>query len=176
MSPIVRKLALVTHVVASVGWLGSVCAFLALSIAGLIGEDPQRVRGAYLAMEMIGWYVIVPLSVASLLTGLIQSLGTEWGLFRHYWIVIKLVLNVLASAVLLLHMMPIGHVADIAATQGLGPDLHGARVQLIADATAAIVVLLVATGLSIIKPRGLTKYGRKQRTTRAAADGAAEHS
>ncbi|MEO8549392.1 MAG: hypothetical protein ABI678_05450 [Kofleriaceae bacterium] len=165
MTPVVRKLALITHVVASVGWLGSVAAFLALSIAGLIGKDPQRVRAAYLAMEMIGWFVIVPLSVASLVTGLIQSLGTEWGLFRHYWILIKLVLNVLASAVLLLHMMPIGHVADIAATSVLGSDLHGIRVQLIADATAAIVVLLVATGLSIIKPRGLTKYGRKRRTT-----------
>ena len=41
-------------------------------------------RGAYLAMDLIGWFVIVPLSLASLLTGLVQALGTTWGLFRHY--------------------------------------------------------------------------------------------
>ncbi len=167
MKPAVRKLTLLAHVVSSVGWLGAVCAFLALSIAGLIGDDPLRVRGAYLAMEMVGWYVIVPLSIASFVTGLIQSLGTEWGLFRHYWILIKLVLNVLASAVLLLHMMPIGRVADRAATTAvLGPELHDIRVQLIADATAAILVLVVATALSIIKPRGLTKYGRRKQAKR----------
>lgn len=167
MKSAVRKLALFAHVVTSVGWLGSVGAFLALSIAGLIGEDPQRVRGAYLGMEMIGWLVIVPLSVASLITGLIQSLGTEWGLFRHYWILIKLVLNVLASAVLLLHMMPIGRVADLAATTPvLGSDMHDIRVQLVFDAAAAILVLLVATALSIIKPRGLTKYGRRKQAQR----------
>ena len=172
MRPGTRKLALTIHVVASVGWLGAVSAFLALSIAGLIGEDVQRVRGAYLAMEMIGWSVIVPLSIASLITGLIQSLGTEWGLLRHYWILIKLVLNVLASVVLLLHMMPIGQVAQVAATAPLSStDLHGLRIQLIADAAAALVVLLVATGLSVIKPRGMTRYGRRKqaRTARLRA-------
>lgn len=162
MTPNVRKVALIAHVVASVGWLGSVAAFLALSIAGLVSLDAQRVRAAYIAMELLGWYVIVPLSVASLVTGFIQSLGTEWGLFRYYWIVIKLVLNVLASLLLLVHMMPIGEMAKAASHGRLGPeDLYGIRVQLIGDAVAAIVVLLVATVLSVLKPRGKTRYGRR---------------
>ncbi len=163
MKPSVRKRSLIAHVATSVGWLGAVGAFLALSIAGLIGEDAERVRSAYLAVETIGWLVIVPLSFASLLTGLIMSLGTEWGLFRHYWVVIKLVLNVLASAVLLLHMMPIGKVAKFAGTSPhTGGALHGLGGQPIADAAAAIAVLLVATVLSVIKPRGRTKYGRRK--------------
>jgi hypothetical protein len=165
-----RKVALILHVVSSVGWLGSVAAFLAVALAGLLGTDVHRVRGAYLAMELIGWYVIVPASFASLTTGLIQSLGTEWGLFRHYWIVIKLVLNVLASAVLLLHMGPIGEVAGVAArgTLAIG-DLHQMRIQLVGDSIAALGVLLVATALSVIKPRGLTNYGRKRRAFAGSA-------
>ena len=163
MSPALRKVALIAHVTFSVGWLGSVAAFLALAIAGLTSGDPHVVRAAYLAMEVVGWFVIVPLSLASLLSGLVQSLGTTWGLFRHWWVLVKLVMTVVATLVLLLHMQPVGHLAEVVREAALaGGELRGLRVQLIADAGAAIVVLLVATTLSIVKPRGLTRYGWRQ--------------
>jgi hypothetical protein len=100
----VRKFALTAHVTSSVGLLGSIAAFLALAIAGLTSQDIKMVRAAYLAMELIARFVIVPLAFASLLTGLIQSLGTPWGLFRHYWVVVKLLLTVFATVVLLVKM------------------------------------------------------------------------
>jgi ABC-type anion transport system duplicated permease subunit len=108
MTPRVRKLTLTTHVTSSVGWLGAVAAFLALAVAGLNSQHAQMVRAAYLAMHMTTWFVIVPLSFAALLTGLVQSLGTSWGLFRHYWVVAKLALTVLATITLLVHTQPIG--------------------------------------------------------------------
>lgn len=83
-NPWLRKFVLTTHVVSPVGWLRRGRGFLALGVAGMTSQDGQLVRGAYLAMESIGWFVLVPLSLASLLTGLVQSLGTRWGLFRHY--------------------------------------------------------------------------------------------
>jgi uncharacterized membrane protein len=170
MTPSLRKLALTAHVTCSVGWFGAVAGFLALAIAGLVSEDAQRVRAAYLAMDLIGWYVIVPASFATLVTGVIQSLGTEWGLFRHYWVLIKLVMSLLATAVLLLHMQPIGRVAGMAAAQSLAStDLGGLRTQLLGDATAALLVLLVATTLSVYKPRGLTGHGRKKLEARVTA-------
>ena len=163
MNPALRKVALIAHVTFSVGWLGSVAAFLALAIAGLSSADSHIVRAAYLAMEVVGWFVIVPLSLASLLSGLVQSLGTTWGLFRHWWVLVKLVMTVVATIVLLLHMQPVGHLAEAVRAAALtGGELRGLRVQLIADAGAAIVVLLVTTTLSIIKPRGLTRYGWRQ--------------
>ena len=84
MTPSLRKFLLTTHVTCSVGSLGAVAGFLALAIAGLAGQDAQTVRAAYIAMALIAWFVIVPLTFAALLTGLVQSLGTAWGLFRHY--------------------------------------------------------------------------------------------
>lgn len=162
MSPRLRKLVLTMHVTCSVGWLGAVVAFLAVAIVGLMSDDVQRIRGCYPAMESIAWVVIVPLSFASLLTGLVQSLCTTWGLFRHYWIVAKFVLNVLATLLLLVHMQPIGRMAAAAAAASFLPgDLVGLRVQLVADAAAALVVLLAAVTLSVFKPRGLTRYGRR---------------
>lgn len=164
MPPGLRKLALTAHVTSSVGWLGAVAGFLALAVAGLSSQDAQLARAAYLAMGLTSRAVIVPLSLASLLTGLVQSLGTNWGLFRHYWVVAKLLINILASTLLMVHMKPIGHMASVAAEANVSSaDLLGLRIQLVADAGAALLILLVATALGVYKPRGMTRYGwRKQ--------------
>ncbi|MDA1193132.1 MAG: hypothetical protein O3A46_15760 [Candidatus Poribacteria bacterium] len=160
MTPRLRKFALTAHITTSVGWLGAVAVFLAHAVVGLTSRDAQLVRAAYLATELTTWLVIVPLSLASLLTGLIQSLGTTWGLFRHYWVVIKLLLTVFATILLLIHTQPIGYVADIAAkTTMSGGDLVKVRIQLVVDAVAALLLLLIAATLSVYKPRGLTRYG-----------------
>lgn len=170
MRPWLRKLALTAHVTSSVGWLGAVGAFFALAVAGLRSQDPQVVRAAYLAMNLTGWFVIVPLCVASFLTGLIQALGTAWGLFRHYWVVIKLVITMLATLLLLVHMRPVGHLARVVAHATMVSGyLAGLRIQVMADAGAAVLALLMATTLSVYKPRGITPYGaRRNRATHAA--------
>ena len=171
MTSRVRKVALTTHITSSVGWLGAVVAFLAVALAGLISQDPQMVRAAYLSMELTTWVVIVPLSVLALITGLVQSLGTTWGLFRHYWIVAKLALTVLATIILLLHTQPIGYVAAAAAETTLSStDLRPLRIQLVADAGAALMALLVATALSVYKPWGMTSYGRRSGAAATALD------
>ncbi len=107
MAPRLRKFALTAHVTSSVGWLGAVGGFLALAIAGLTSRDDQTVRSVYLMLNLIAWYVIVPLCFASVLTGLVSSLSTTWGLFRHYWVLLKLLITIPSSLMLLVHMQPI---------------------------------------------------------------------
>lgn len=162
MPPRTRKLALIAHVTASVGWLGAVGVFLALAIAGLGTRDGGTARAMYLAMALASWFVILPLSIASLLTGLVQSLGTSWGLFRHYWVLIKLLITVLATLILLVHMQAIDRMAEAATSRSLEiGDFRRLRLQLVIDSGAAIVALLAATTLSIYKPRGRTAFGRR---------------
>jgi hypothetical protein len=164
MKPRLSKFALTVHVATSVGLLGAVTAFLALAVAGLTTRDAQMVRAAYPAMELTAWYVIVPLAFASLLTGIIQSLGTTWGLFRHYWVLAKLLLTVFATIVLLMQMGLIGYIAGVAETTLSGTDLFEARISLVAHAAGGLLVLLLPVVLSVFKPRGRTRYGdRKQR-------------
>jgi hypothetical protein len=163
MTPGLRKFALTAHVTSSVGLLGSIAAFLVLAIAGLTGQDAQIVRAAYLAMDLIAPFVIVPLAFASLLTGFIQSLGTAWGLFRHYWVLAKLLLTVFATSVLLAKMELISYAASLAAEPILSrADLRTAGVELALHAAGGLLVLLVPAVLSIYKPRGLTPYGRRR--------------
>jgi hypothetical protein len=163
LSPGLRKFALTAHVTSSIGWVGAVLAFLALAAIGLTSQDLQTVRGVYLVMEPAAWYVLVPLAFASLLTGIISSLGTSWGLFRHYWVLFKLVITGFATVVLVTYMGTFKFLAEVAAdptapldkVRNPSPGLH---------ALLALLVLLVPTVLSVYKPRGLTPYGqRKQR-------------
>ncbi len=164
MGPGARKVALTVHVVCSVGWLGAVAAFLAMAIAGPTTEDTRVVRGAYLMMDVLIWRVIVPLCGASLATGLVSSLGTPWGLFRHHWVLAKLFLNVFATVILLLYTQTVGYLAGVAASPTWAP----ADVALLQSPTAvlhacgALVLLLVAATLAVFKPQGLTRYGARR--------------
>jgi hypothetical protein len=160
MRPRVRKLALTAHIAASVGWFGAVLTFLALAVVGVTARNDQLVRAAYLVAEPVVWYVVVPFAIASLLTGLVSSLGSAWGLFRHYWVIFKLVLNAFATTVLLLYTRTVGQFARIAADPGadIGP-LRSPTFLL--HSGGALVVLVVALVLAVYKPRGVTLYGAK---------------
>src|SRR5260370_12107499 len=103
MHPALRKMTITAHVAFSVGWLGAVAAFLVLSIAGLTSHDAEVVRGAYLSMDLISRFIVIPMSFAALATGLLQALGTPWGLFLYYWILVNFGLAIFATIALLLH-------------------------------------------------------------------------
>lgn len=164
MTPGLRKFALTAHIASSVSLPGAVGAFLALAIAGLFGQSPQMMRAAYLATELIAWFVVVPLAFASLLTGFIQSIGTHWGLFQHYWVLAKLLLTGFVTIILLLQMKSISFLGDTAEKMDLNSvNLLEARMSLVAHAAGGLLVLLIPTALSVYKPRGMTRYGRRKR-------------
>jgi hypothetical protein len=131
-----------------------------LAIAGLVETKGDVVRSAYVAMHLTTWFVIVPLCLGAFGSGVVQSLATPWGLFRHYWVVTKLVLTIIVTLLLLLHTQPIERVAEAATRLTLTPtDLRHVRLQLVGDASAALFVLFATTMLSVYKPWGLTPYG-----------------
>ncbi len=169
MSPPMRKFALAAHVTTSVGWIGAVLAFLALALGGLLGTDDQLVRSAYITMAWIAWFVIVPLALASFATGVVSSLGTGWGLLRHYWVLIKLLITVGATAVLIVYMQPINLLAAAATSGSLLPEHRDPRVLMVVASAAALIALLLLMALSIYKPKGMTKYGwQKHQPTQVA--------
>lgn len=161
-----RKLLLTSHVVFSVGWLGAVVALLGLSVAGLASSEPATVRAVYLAMQPLAHYVLLPLSLASFFSGTVQSLVTVWGLFRHYWVIFKLLINVTAVAILFMYLQTMNHLAALARA----PAPPAADPSPVVHSVAALLGLVIATALSIYKPKGMTKYGqRRQRHERLAS-------
>jgi hypothetical protein len=175
MSPGLRKFALAMHLTFSVGWIGAVIAYLALGLSAATTQDDEMLRSAWIAMDLTGWYAIVPLALASLLTGLVMALGTKWGLFRHYWVLISLLLTILATAVLLSHMPDVGVLADAvrkadAGVEGLSRHLTSRlRGGDLLHPALGLLVLLVIQVLNVYKPRGMTRYGLRRQQRHDAA-------
>lgn len=167
MTPSFRKFVLTAHITSSVGWIGAIAAFLVLALTGLTSPDAQIVRTTYPAMELIARFVIVPLAFAALLSGLVQSLGTPWGLFRHYWVSAKLLLTIFATIVLLTKLPLIDYAAHQAVEAGSSiADVRAIGIPLAVHAAGGILVLLAVTILSVYKPWGLTRYGRRKQQER----------
>jgi hypothetical protein len=170
MNPTLRRLALTVHLTFSIGWIGTVVAYVVLVLAAMGGDDVQTLRSAWLAMELIGWYAIVPLAVASLLTGLVMALGTKWGLLRHYWVLVSFALTSVAVVVLILHMPTVTRLAEVAASGDAAgiADLRAGLPGELLHAGVGLMVLLVVQVLNMYKPRGLTRYGLRKRGEDAA--------
>jgi hypothetical protein len=167
MTIALRRFVFTTHVTTSVGWVGAVLVFLALAAIGLTSPHEATVRGAYLVMAPAAWFVLVPLAHASLLTGVAISLGTPWGLFRHYWVVSKLVITLVATVVLLIYMETFRQMTGAAADPVIELGLVRNPSPLV-HAILALLLLLIATALAIYKPFGMTAYGRNQNARRRA--------
>lgn len=163
LTPAFQKLTLTAHVTASVGWCGALAVFLAHAIASVFSRDEQIVRAVSVAMSLTAWFVILPLSLASVVTGLVQALGTAWGLFHHYWVLFKLVLTAVATGVLLLKLGPISRVADAAQEVAYSSaSSAGLRVSLLVHAVGGLLMLLAAVVLAVYKPRGMTPFGARK--------------
>jgi len=150
-----RRFVLVTHIATSVGWLGAVFAYLALDITAVTTSSAPLARAAYLTMDVIVWSVIVPLALATVLVGITNALGTKWGLFRHYWVLAKLVLTLFATTVLLIETATVSRFAELAGSGADPRELPGT----LPHSVGGTVVLLVVLELSVYKPRGLTRHG-----------------
>ena len=162
MSPGLRRFVLTAHVSVSVDWIGALAGFLALATTGLISQDALTVRSAYLAMDTINRFVIVPAALLSLATGLVQTMGTPWGLVRHYWVLFKFLIIVTATFMLLMKTGPISFMATVAAETTLAPsDLRGLRFSILGHAAGGLAVLLWALALGMYKPKAVTRYGAR---------------
>ena len=168
LTPSLRKLVLAAHITLSVGWVGAVAAYIALDVTTVSSQDLLTLRVAYLGMNVIVGTVIVPLAAASLLTGVVISLGTRWGLFRHYWVLVSLVLTIVATVVLVVETRTISHMAAIAADPATTVDDLRALGSTLVHSVGGTVVLLAILVLNVYKPAGVTRYGwRKQQEERA---------
>jgi hypothetical protein len=170
MGTTLRKLVLTSHVIVSLGWFGAAAAVLALAATGLATADAAVASGAYLGTEVIWRFVIIPLSLGALLTGLVQAFGTEWGLLRHSWVLAKFVITVGAVLLLLLHTNSLLPALARSAIDGSGIVIDGhahghggipPRIHLVVAAGGTLLLLIVATALAVYKPWGRTALGRR---------------
>lgn len=168
MSPSLRKFVLTLHVISTMGWLGSAVAYIPIATYVLTNQDAEMIRSAIQIMKLIANFVIIPMAFASLLTGVILSLGTRWGLFRHYWVLFKLLLTIIGVFVLVAYTLGLNEMASIASSADIS--ILQDREHM-AHTIGGLLVLLVATVLSVYKPGGMTRYGRRKQNEMKKVNG-----
>ncbi|CAL9665314.1 hypothetical protein SUDANB9_07154 [Streptomyces sp. enrichment culture] len=155
-----RRASLVVHAVASAAWLGLSLGLLALGITAAAGASPAAVEGAVRCMKLFADWLLLPLALLTLASGLLLALGTPWGLARHRWVYTKFWLTLATTVATFFALRPgvNSAVAAVAAGEPLpdaGDVLFGPVVSL-----SAYVFMTV---LSLLKPWGLTRRGRRLR-------------
>jgi hypothetical protein len=148
-----RAALLTIHVAVSVGWLGLDGALVALEVTSLTSGDPTVQGGIAAAMGALASWVLIPVVFTSLVSGLVLALSTPWGLVRHWWVLAKCGIAVTLTAAGLALMLP-------RLDQVVTGDGEPAQLQMLLARSLALVLLLAATGLSVIKPWGKTRHGR----------------
>lgn len=162
MRPVLHKLTLTAHVAVSVGWLGAAIAYLTLAVTALRTNDLEEARASFQVLQTVAWFAIVPLCLAASATGLVQALATEWGLVRYHWIIAKLLLTAVGTAILLGHIPAIERMSAIAADKSSSLDTVGRLpAQLVVHATGGVILLVAIATISVFKPWGKTRFGRR---------------
>jgi hypothetical protein len=159
LSASARRLWLTIHVVSSVGWLGAGMVMVIFSYLGVLDTGGTLGPHAYAVIHFLDLTLIVPLVLISIVTGVVLSLGTKWGLVQHSWVLAKLViaLAIVAFATAFEHFWVIELAERLASDANADPGRLGW--QLAATLTVFLVGLLIATILSIYKPWGRTRWG-----------------
>ncbi|MGC9665411.1 hypothetical protein ACNTMW_02510 [Planosporangium sp. 12N6] len=150
----VRRLMVIAHIAVSVGWWGLSLCLLALATTARLSDQPATIQAGYRAMAILAHTLVLPVSVASLLTGLLLSIGRPWGLTRHYWILAKLILTVAAAIAsnIALPALIGGAVAHLS-TGPSGVDTRTANGLVIAPAVA-VATYTAIVAISVLKPWG----------------------
>ncbi|HEY7060597.1 MAG TPA: hypothetical protein VII06_03900 [Chloroflexota bacterium] len=163
LSPAQYKLALTAHVMVSVGWLGAVFAKVVLGLAALTHAAPAVAAALFVAMGAVN-VAYPPLAIGTIVSGVVLSLGTKWGLLHHYWVATKLVLTVgvIATAVQLTDRLTRQAVPAGLADAATSLSMPAAPTLLLALAVVHLLMLGAATVLSIYKPWGKTWWARRQ--------------
>jgi hypothetical protein len=145
-----RKLLLTVHVVATVSVLGTDLVLLLLGLASMGGADPQTI---YPAAYLVAARLVAPLALISLGTGILLGILTPWGLFKYWWVAIKLAITAVLTAVVILVLVPrLGAAADTVTRPASHILTSAERLPLAIAPAIASTLLLLAAVLAIFKP------------------------
>lgn len=167
LSPSLYRLMLMVHVIASVAWMGAEAVLLVLAIVGINTGNPETLHAVYVTMGLFGPPFYIPMAFVALVSGVVLSLGTRWGLVTYWWVAIKLVFNVaLAVGGTFFVMAMVGDAADHAsnATGGTltAESIGSQRFSLVGAFSIGMALLTVATVLSYYKPWGRLPWTRRK--------------
>jgi hypothetical protein len=162
LSPSFRKCVLVLHAVSGIGWMGVDIALFLLLLNALTTTNATEAISGYTAVSLIVRIAVPPLCLGVLGTGLLLGWGTQWGLFRYWWVFVKLLLSLAMTVLVFVALVPtvesLPVIANSSTADAVRETLGPLTIQLMFPPAVSFGLLSVATVLPIFKPRGFTPW------------------
>jgi hypothetical protein len=167
-----HKATLVAHIVSGGAWIGVDVIVAVLVLTGRFAGDLQLRSLAYQALATFVVWPMLACGLVCLVTGLILGLATTWGLLRYWWVLVKLVLNLILCTLILLVLQPgMDEVAAYGRSLLTGSPDPAAVSQLFFPPAVSLTTLTVATVLAVFKPWGRIRSTRSDRSQRQRPEG-----
>ncbi|PFH92690.1 hypothetical protein [Bacillus sp. AFS088145] len=90
-----KNILVSVHVLAVCAWFGGTLSLIILGLYLKNAQNSEQLIYTLSSMHIIDENLLKYPALATLVTGILLSVWTQWGLVKHYWVVIKLVLTVL---------------------------------------------------------------------------------
>ena len=150
-----RRVVLICHIASAGSWLGIDVAMAVLIGTAKFTGDLQVRASSLRVLEIVTVWPLLVCGLICLGTGVLLGLGSRWGLVKYWWVLTKLVLNLLLTTLVVVALQ--FEVAEQARRASLV--LNGRLVpldlsNLIYPPVVSPAALLIATILSVVKPWG----------------------
>jgi uncharacterized membrane protein len=166
-----RQTLLVLHYVTSVGWLGTGLCQLTLNLVALTTGDPALRHAAHEVAHVLDRSLLTVLALGSATTGILLAVRGRWGLFRYWWIVVKLALT---CGLIVYTPVWVGGWIGTAVTATAGaapaPGYPTVRAELLASSIGIVSTLVIVTVISVVKPWGRFRPSRSRALFRPPAE------
>lgn len=156
-----RKFVLLVHIAAAGAWLGLDLVLGILVVTALTSPDPTGAAAAAASIAMFATLPLVVVGLVTLLTGVLLGFATKYGLMRYWWVLVKLVINVVLVVLVVIVLSPgvtaLGEASRAALEEGVAPSVTGT---LLFPPIVSSTALIVAMTLAVFKPWGGVRRSR----------------
>jgi hypothetical protein len=150
-----RKLVLLVHIAAAGAWLGLDLVLGILVVTALTSPDATSVGAAAASIATFATWPLIVAGLVTLITGMLLGLATKYGLVRYWWVLAKLVINVVLVTLVVLVLSPgvtaLGEAGRAALEDGAAPPIPGT---LLFPPIVSSTAVIVAMTLAVFKPWG----------------------
>src|ERR671928_1678481 len=155
-----RKGVLVVHIVSAGVWIGIDVVMAVVIFTALLADDYNTKALCYRALELFAVWPLLTTGLVCLASGIVLGLGTKYGLVRYWWVAIKLVLNIVLSALVLIALRPeVSRAAEQGGRFVAGEPASLVVGNLIFPPIVSPTALLIAVVLAVFKPWGRIRKG-----------------
>jgi hypothetical protein len=156
-----HKVVLVVHIASAGVWIGIDVVMGVVIFTAILADDENTKALCYRALELFAVWPLLTTGLVCLASGVVLGLGTKYGLVRYWWVAIKLVLNIVLTALVLVALRPgVMEAAEQGRRFMAGEAASLAVGDLIYPPIVSPSALLIAVVLAVFKPWGQIRKRR----------------